>query len=182
MHDTISVTRMVENSKSKCYINGKVETMEKIKNLFCQVKLNVNNPHFLIMQGRVLKVTNMKPSEILGLIEEAAGISLYKQKKEQTENLIQKKENKLIDIEELLKRDVYPQLQKLQTDRENFKQYRINEEELENVKKILIAYEYFEMLRQVNNVGEQQSLMNSRENELSTEISVKQEKVEKLKL
>jgi structural maintenance of chromosome 2 len=67
----------VEQGKSKYYINGKVETAEKVKMLFCSVKLNINNPHFLIMQGRVTKVINMKPKEVLGLIEEAAGISLY---------------------------------------------------------------------------------------------------------
>jgi hypothetical protein len=33
----------------------------------------VNNPHFLIMQGRITKVLNMKPPEILAMIEEAAG-------------------------------------------------------------------------------------------------------------
>jgi structural maintenance of chromosome 2 len=71
------VTRTVENGKSKYYINGKTETAEKVKSLFCSVKLNINNPHFLIMQGRVTKVINMKPKEVLGLIEEAAGISLY---------------------------------------------------------------------------------------------------------
>jgi len=37
----------------------------------------------------------MKPMEILGLIEEAAGISLYQNKKEQTMNLIKKKDTKL---------------------------------------------------------------------------------------
>lgn len=73
----IVVTRTIENSKSKYYINGKTETAEKVKSLFCSVKLNINNPHFLIMQGRVTKVINMKPKEVLGLIEECAGISLY---------------------------------------------------------------------------------------------------------
>ena len=73
----ITVCRSIESQKSKYYINGKVETAEKVKSMFCSVKLNVNNPHFLIMQGRVTKVINMKPLEILGLIEEAAGISLY---------------------------------------------------------------------------------------------------------
>jgi structural maintenance of chromosome 2 len=34
------------------------------------------------MQGRVTKVINMKPMEVLGLIEEAAGISLYQTKKD----------------------------------------------------------------------------------------------------
>jgi|TARA_B100001142_G_scaffold311779_1_gene346494 chromosome segregation ATPase len=40
------------------------------------VQLNVNNPHFLIMQGRITKVLNMKPPEILGMLEEAAGCVL----------------------------------------------------------------------------------------------------------
>jgi structural maintenance of chromosome 2 len=35
------------------------------QNLFHSVQLNVNNPHFLIMQGRITKVLNMKPPEIL---------------------------------------------------------------------------------------------------------------------
>lgn len=41
--------------------------------MFHSVALNVNNPHFLIMQGRITKVLNMKPPEVLGLLEEAAG-------------------------------------------------------------------------------------------------------------
>jgi structural maintenance of chromosome 2 len=36
-----------------------------VQNLFHSVQLNVNNPHFLIMQGRITKVLNMKPPEIL---------------------------------------------------------------------------------------------------------------------
>ena len=34
-----------------------------------------------IMQGRITKVLNMKPQEILGLIEEAAGTRMYEVKK-----------------------------------------------------------------------------------------------------
>lgn len=37
----------------------------RAQNLFHSVQLNVNNPHFLIMQGRITKVLNMKPPEIL---------------------------------------------------------------------------------------------------------------------
>jgi hypothetical protein len=44
-----------------------------VSDLFRSVQLNVNNPHFLIMQGRITKVLNMKPPEILAMIEEAAG-------------------------------------------------------------------------------------------------------------
>ena len=47
-------------------INGRTVQQSEIQNLFHSVQLNVNNPHFLIMQGRITKVLNMKPVEILG--------------------------------------------------------------------------------------------------------------------
>ena len=98
--------------------------MEKIRNLFCSVKLNVNNPHFLIMQGRVTKVTNMKPMELLGLIEEAAGTSLYQTKKEQAENHLKKKELKLQEVNHILNEDVKSKLDKLNKDKALYDNYR----------------------------------------------------------
>ena len=38
-----------------------VAQLQRVQNLFHSVGLNVNNPHFLIMQGRITKVLNMKP-------------------------------------------------------------------------------------------------------------------------
>ena len=59
------------------------------------MKLNVNNPHFLIMQGRIIQVIKMRPSEVLSLIEEAKGTSAYLEKKKNAQALIVKKEQKL---------------------------------------------------------------------------------------
>jgi structural maintenance of chromosome 2 len=78
----ISITRqIVVGGKNKYLINGKNVQNKKIQDLFCSVQLNVNNPNFLIMQGRITKVLNMKPQEILSMIEEAAGTSMYEVKK-----------------------------------------------------------------------------------------------------
>jgi structural maintenance of chromosome 2 len=38
----------------------------RVGDLFQSVQLNVNNPHFLIMQGRITKVLNMKPPQVCG--------------------------------------------------------------------------------------------------------------------
>ena len=51
--------------------------MSDLKNFFKGVMLNVDNPHFLIMQGRITKVINMKPLDTLHMIEEAAGTAMY---------------------------------------------------------------------------------------------------------
>lgn len=45
-------------------INGSNANNTRVQDLFRSVQLNVNNPHFLIMQGRITKVLNMKPPEV----------------------------------------------------------------------------------------------------------------------
>lgn len=45
-------------------INGTAASNQKVADLFKSVSLNINNPHFLIMQGRITKVLNMKPPEV----------------------------------------------------------------------------------------------------------------------
>jgi structural maintenance of chromosome 2 len=75
--------------------------MERVTNLFRSVQLNVKNPHFLIMQGRISKVLNMKPREILGLIEESAGTKMYEDKRAQAQKTIDKKDKKCEEIEQV---------------------------------------------------------------------------------
>lgn len=88
----------------------------RVADLFRSVGLNVNNPHFLIMQGRITKVLNMKPGEvcsflwndqlvlikILGMIEEAAGTKMYDQKRNQAVSNMEKKDVRLDDIKYIL--------------------------------------------------------------------------------
>ena len=69
-------------------------TLRAVQNLFHSVQLNVNNPHFLIMQGRITKVLNMKPPEILSMLEEAAGTRMYENKKESALKTLEKKQTK----------------------------------------------------------------------------------------
>ncbi|CAM9654611.1 unnamed protein product, partial [Choristocarpus tenellus] len=95
-YDEITVTRQVViGGKNKYLINGKQQQQSQVANLFHSVQLNVNNPHFLIMQGRIMKVLNMKPPEILGMIEEAAGTRMFENKKQTSLKIIEKKQAKV---------------------------------------------------------------------------------------
>lgn len=61
----ITITRqVVMGGKNKYLFNGSTVQNKYIQDLFCSIQLNVNNPHFLIMQGRITKVLNMKPPEV----------------------------------------------------------------------------------------------------------------------
>ena len=89
--DRVIICRIVAEGKSKYTLNGRTETADKIKGMFMGMHLNVNNPHFLVMQGRIAQVINMKPQQTLSLIEEASGTSLYENRKLASLKIIQKK-------------------------------------------------------------------------------------------
>ena len=102
-YEEITITRQVViGGKNKYMINGSNVPNKRVQDMFCSVQLNVNNPHFLIMQGRITKVLNMKPMEILSMIEEAAGTRMYETKKQAALKVIEKKDNKLAEINNVM--------------------------------------------------------------------------------
>ncbi|XP_030049611.1 structural maintenance of chromosomes protein 2 [Microcaecilia unicolor] len=142
-HDEITVTRQVViGGRNKYLINGVNANNTRVQDLFCSVGLNVNNPHFLIMQGRITKVLNMKPPEILAMIEEAAGTRMYECKKLAAQKTIEKKEAKLKEIHTILEEEITPTLQKLKEERSSYLEYQKIMREIEHLSRLYIAYQF----------------------------------------
>ncbi|KAM6036476.1 structural maintenance of chromosomes protein 2 [Theristicus caerulescens] len=142
-NDEITITRqIVIGGRNKYLINGVNATNTRVQDLFCSVGLNVNNPHFLIMQGRITKVLNMKPPEILAMIEEAAGTRMYECKKIAVQKTIEKKEAKLKDIETVLNEEITPTLQKLKEERSSYLEYQKLIRSIEHLSRLCIAYQF----------------------------------------
>lgn len=125
-------------------INGQNATAQRVSDLFCSVQLNVNNPNFLIMQGKITKVLNMKPVEILSMIEEAAGTKMYDVKKANALQTIEKKNAKLNEIERVLREDITPQIEKLKLERAAYVEFQKCDREYLHLHKIAIAFQYWE--------------------------------------
>lgn len=142
-HDEITVTRQVViGGRNKYLINGVNANNTRVQDLFCSVGLNVNNPHFLIMQGRITKVLNMKPPEILAMIEEAAGTRMYECKKLAAQKTIEKKEAKLKEIHTILEEEITPTLQKLKEERSSYLEYQKIMREIEHLSRLYVAYQF----------------------------------------
>uniref|UniRef100_A0A8C7ZMH7 Structural maintenance of chromosomes 2 n=1 Tax=Oryzias sinensis TaxID=183150 RepID=A0A8C7ZMH7_9TELE len=140
-HDEITVTRQVViGGRNKYLINGVNANNTRVQDLFCSVGLNVNNPHFLIMQGRITKVLNMKPPEILAMIEEAAGTRMYECKKISAQRTIEKKEAKLREIQTILDEEITPTMQKLQEERSSYLEYQKLMREIQHLSRLYVAW------------------------------------------
>ncbi|KAJ3108459.1 Structural maintenance of chromosomes protein 2 [Phlyctochytrium planicorne] len=151
---TITITRQIvvgPGGRNKYMINGHVKTVQDVNTLFHSVQLNVNNPHFLIMQGRITKVLNMKPQEILAMIEEAAGTRMFEDRKEKAVKSILKKDTKLNEITEILSTEIEPKLNDLRERKRNLIEFQRVENDRDRLKRFLIAHEVWNLRRIVEN-------------------------------
>jgi len=128
--------------QSKYLINGHRAQQQTVQNLFQSVGLNINNPNFLIMQGRITKVLNMKPAEILAMLEEAAGTRMFEERKEKALKTIAKKDQKVQEINALLAEEIEPKLEKLRTEKRAFLEYQQTQSDLERIQKLVVAHDY----------------------------------------
>ncbi|ORZ33933.1 RecF/RecN/SMC [Catenaria anguillulae PL171] len=141
--DQIVVTRqVVVGGKNKYLINGHTTQQHVISNLFQSVQLNVNNPHFLIMQGQITKVLNMKPKDTLAMVEEAAGTRMFEERKDKAVKTIAKKEKKLDEIQALLREEILPKLAKLRSERAAYLEFQQTALEMERAERKCISLEY----------------------------------------
>lgn len=168
----ISVTRQVIlGGTSKYLINGHRAPQQSVLQLFQSVQLNINNPNFLIMQGKITKVLNMKPTEILSLIEEAAGTKMFEDRKDKAERTMAKKEAKLEENRALLREEIEPKLGKLRNEKELFIRFQETQSELEKTERVVHAYDYHNMVTKRSSLQQHLDSSLKRSEQLKTLIS-----------
>lgn len=163
----ITVTRQVLlGGKSKYLINGRNSPAGQVQNLFHSVQLNVNNPHFLIMQGRITKVLNMKPNEILGMVEEAAGTRMYETKRVAAIKTIDKKQAKVDELNSVLSEEITPTLERLRGEKQSYLMWSKNNGDIERIERFVIASDFLKAQRALDNNVEGSSEMEEKVAEL----------------
>lgn len=142
-HSKISITRqIVMGGTSKYLINGHRAQQQTVLQLFQSVQLNINNPNFLIMQGKITKVLNMPPAQILALVAEAAGTKLFEDRREKAVKTMAKKDTKLHEIKNLLLEEIEPKLEKLRKEKKAFLEFQQTQSELDKLLRIMNAHDY----------------------------------------
>ncbi|KAK4193709.1 putative structural maintenance of chromosomes protein 2 [Podospora australis] len=186
---TISVTRqIVLGGTTKYLINGHRAQQQTVQNLFQSVQLNINNPNFLIMQGRITKVLNMKAVEILAMIEEAAGTRMFEDRRDKAIKTMAKKDLKLQEITELLRDEIEPKLEKLRTEKRAFLDFQQTQNDLERLTRIVVAHDYVQYQKHLQQSASDLEAKKQRQKDLEesavrlkSEISHLEEDVERVK-
>src|SRR5260370_41271786 len=91
----------------------------------------------------------MRPPEILGLIEEAAGTRMDEERKDKARKTMTKKERRIQEITALLEEEITPKLDTLREEKRSFLEYQKRSTEIEKLARILRAYEWREATERV---------------------------------
>lgn len=174
----VTVTRQVLlGGKSKYMINGRNAPAGQVQNLFHSVQLNVNNPHFLIMQGRITKVLNMKPHEILGMVEEAAGTRMYETKRLAAIKTIDKKQAKVDELNSVLSEEITPTLERLRGEKQSYLKWSKNSADIERIERFVIASDFMNAQKALENNVEGSAEMEEQVKQLEAEGEAYQAKI-----
>lgn len=174
----VTVTRQVLlGGKSKYMINGRNSPAGQVQNLFHSVQLNVNNPHFLIMQGRITKVLNMKPNEILGMVEEAAGTRMYETKRVAAIKTIDKKQAKVDELNSVLSEEITPTLERLRGEKQNYLKWSRNNADIERIERFVVASNFMRAQQALENNKEGSDEMEAEVEALEAEAEEYQQQI-----
>ena len=127
----IAVKRVLtRDGTSSYFINGQVVRRRDVQDIFLGTGLGPR-AYAIIGQGTISRIIESRPEELRVLLEEAAGVSKYKERRRETENRLHGTRENLLRVNDIL-RELNGQLDKLEQQAAVAQQYRQLQEQLES--------------------------------------------------
>ena len=131
-YNEISTRRVLSrDGQSVYFLNGTKCRRKDITNLFLGTGLGPRS-YAIVQQAMISGLIEAKPDEMRVFIEEASGISKYKQKRKETESRIKNTRenlNRLNDLKEEIEKQI-KRLKKQSNDAERYKKLKLREKEI----------------------------------------------------
>ena len=132
----IAVKRtLTRDGTSTYYINGQPVRRRDIQDIFLGTGLGPR-AYAIIGQGMISRIIESRPEELRVFLEEAAGVSRYKERRRETENRIHDTHENLVRVEDIL-RELNANLEKLEAQAEVANKYHALQADQEEKQKLL---------------------------------------------
>lgn len=187
--------RTVGTKKDEYTLDRKNATKADVMNLLESAGFSRSNPYYIVPQGRVTTITNMKDSERLNLLKEVAGTQVYESRRAESLKIMNDTNNKRSKIDESLGY-INERLAELEEEKNELRDYQEKDRERRCLEytiysreqaEIAAALEAIENQRQtgVEDTDSNRNHFIQGENdiaEIETEISEHKQQIELLKL
>ena len=140
----VAVTRRYYRSgESEYYINKQAVRLRDVNELFMDTGMG-HEGYSIIGQGRIDELLSAKSGDRRGVFEEAAGISKYRHRKEDSERKLQRTEENLLRINDKIA-ELELQVEPLRAQAETAKRYLILRDELRSLEVSLWIHQLSEL-------------------------------------
>ncbi len=144
----ISVRRQViRDGQSKYYLNGTKCRRKDIVGLFLGTGLGPHS-YAIIEQGMISRLIDAKPDELRIYLEEAAGISKYKERRRETETRIRHTRENLDRLNDIIE-EIAKRIEHLQRQAKAAERYKVLKAEERQAKTELLALRWQEQQQEV---------------------------------
>lgn len=146
-YNEISIKRKVNrDAVSNYFLNGTSCRRKDIQEIFLGTGLG-NRSYAIIEQGAISRLIDAKPNELRTMLEEAAGISKYKERRRDTENRIQHTKENISRLSDI-RNELGKQLANLQKQAKSTEKYQALKKEARQLQMDLLASNYNDLQAQ----------------------------------
>lgn len=126
--DELILRRTIGQKKDEYSLDRKNATKKDVLSMLESAGFSRSNPYYIVPQGRVTALTNMKDSDRLNLLKEVAGTQVYESRRQESRRIMEETDNKRSKIDDLLQ-FIGDRLSELETEKEELKGFQEKDRE-----------------------------------------------------
>ena len=101
--EEVILRRSIGQKKDEYSLNRKNSTKAEVMNLLESAGFSKANPYYIVPQGRITSITNMKDAERLNMLKEVAGTHVYETRRAESVRIMEDTIAKRSKVDELIK-------------------------------------------------------------------------------
>jgi structural maintenance of chromosome 3 (chondroitin sulfate proteoglycan 6) len=145
--------RTIGIKKDEYTLDRKNATKNDVMNLLESAGFSRSNPYYIVPQGRVTALTNMKDSERLTLLKEVAGTQVYEARRAESLKIMHETNSKRAKIDELLDY-INERLAELEEEKDELRNYQDKDKERRCLEYTIYSREQQEISNVLDNLEE----------------------------
>lgn len=124
----VVLRRTIGQKKDEYSLNRKNTTKQEVLNILESAGFSRSNPYYIVPQGRVTAITNMKDPERLSMLKTVAGTEVYEGKRSESRKIMEETNFKREKIDDLLE-TIRGRLSELEEEKEELREYQERDRE-----------------------------------------------------
>ena len=154
--EELTLRRTIGLKKDEYSVNRKNTTKHEVVQMLETAGFSRANPYYIVPQGRITRLTNMKDNERLDLLKSVAGTQHFTTKKDESLKIMNDTNNKLAEIDDLFNQ-INERLSELEEEQDELRDYQDQDREKRGLEYTLFHREQDEINRALQNIEDKRA-------------------------